>query len=955
MELQAKGHSITTSAILHSNGSEAAIHSASLSGPALSNSKAADTDCPTTSEDRISVTCFGAVADYDPTTGAGTDNYAAFMAAEASGRRISIPAGAYGISRGIPIYNSMDWRGDWKYGSQIGLLAAYGNGLNRCIICSNPSASSISNVAITGITLLREWTNALHGITFDNASNVVLDLHVLGSDNESFSGAIGVSSFYSTPALIADTSTSGSGTGLIVNLAANPTTGACTSLTVNHGSTTSGYVTGDTITVSGGDGNCTATVTASGGSVSALSITNGGLNYSFATGVRPSKHVNTTAFVSYGGNFGVQYGNVYAGSINLDCYYCYREGVGIEPYMLFHVPITSYSGGAIPWLTVDSRAGQLNTGDPLIYWNGLSSGETGDISGLLNGRTYFAIPVSSSNSVQLAASPEDAIAGIAIPIGSGTVSGQYLIHAGTAANIEVSSRHYSKDSTTALGSNTGQIIITATSLGYSRNISIHDCKSTLFNTVAGSANLSVFGAQGVAVKNCMLTGALGSGIDIEAGYGNSTRDASGLFTSQVPRLPQVDVAGNIVLSFGVAGIYAADGTNWIHDNYTQSTTANAYGVIVGGSGVSNGTHLGTNYSSMSNGFSLGYLQKNVSTTGGSGSGLQVNILSNPATGACTSLSVSSGNAGSGYVTGDTITSSVGSGCTATVTASNGAVTAISSPTAGGSGLSSGLSFNYDVTTFSGLSVLHQTSPIVINSASSYGNDFLDVYKNSVKQFSINNGGVVALTAVTNTTGSTVLSTTQSSVQSVTDNTSLTLQTRNMSSAGIPAVLVATGADTQSSGVGAALEIKPTVNQTGSASHYDLWINRTDTASGSGTQRLVSAGSGGSSYVEKWGLDRNGNTYPSGFSTQPIQSAIPSAATIAPASPTFHVTGTAAISTITVPSACSVAGYSCTLHLIPDDAFTTTTSGNIAFASTATVGRALELTYDPSSAKWYPSY
>ncbi len=89
--------------------------------------------------------------------------------------------------------------------------------------------------------------------------------------------------------------------------------------------------------------------------------------------------------------------------------------------------------------------------------------------------------------------------------------------------------------------------------------------------------------------------------------------------------------------------------------------------------------------------------------------------------------------------------------------------------------------------------------------------------------------------------------------------------------------------------------------------------------------------------------------------QKVGSAIASASTIAPTTPVVHITGTAAIATVTVPTQCGTSGYSCTVRLIPDGAFTTTTGGNISIASTAVVGRVLELTYDPATAKWYPSY
>jgi hypothetical protein len=77
--------------------------------------------------------------------------------------------------------------------------------------------------------------------------------------------------------------------------------------------------------------------------------------------------------------------------------------------------------------------------------------------------------------------------------------------------------------------------------------------------------------------------------------------------------------------------------------------------------------------------------------------------------------------------------------------------------------------------------------------------------------------------------------------------------------------------------------------------------------------------------------------------------ITSTSTIAPLYGFQHVTGTAAIATITPP----YPDFQGDICFIPDGAFTTVTTGNIAVASTAVVSKALYMTYDGS--KWYPSY
>jgi len=91
-----------------------------------------------------------------------------------------------------------------------------------------------------------------------------------------------------------------------------------------------------------------------------------------------------------------------------------------------------------------------------------------------------------------------------------------------------------------------------------------------------------------------------------------------------------------------------------------------------------------------------------------------------------------------------------------------------------------------------------------------------------------------------------------------------------------------------------------------------------------------------------------------YQESPVASAIASAATIAPQiGAVTHITGTTTIATIS--SACSGTGVSCQVTLIPDGAFATNTTGNIAIASTAVVGKALIYTYDSGTSTWYPSY
>jgi hypothetical protein len=81
--------------------------------------------------------------------------------------------------------------------------------------------------------------------------------------------------------------------------------------------------------------------------------------------------------------------------------------------------------------------------------------------------------------------------------------------------------------------------------------------------------------------------------------------------------------------------------------------------------------------------------------------------------------------------------------------------------------------------------------------------------------------------------------------------------------------------------------------------------------------------------------------------------IASATTIAPTTPIAFVSGTTAVVNITAAAPISTGGGAITL--IPTGIFTWTTAGNIALAGTAVVSKALTMTYDVTTAKWYPSY
>lgn len=82
--------------------------------------------------------------------------------------------------------------------------------------------------------------------------------------------------------------------------------------------------------------------------------------------------------------------------------------------------------------------------------------------------------------------------------------------------------------------------------------------------------------------------------------------------------------------------------------------------------------------------------------------------------------------------------------------------------------------------------------------------------------------------------------------------------------------------------------------------------------------------------------------------------VASATTIAPVAQISFVSGTVnPVTTITAPAPIASGGGQITL--IPTGLWTTTTAGNIALGTTAIVNKALIMTFDVTTAKWYPSY
>ena len=107
-------------------------------------------------------------------------------------------------------------------------------------------------------------------------------------------------------------------------------------------------------------------------------------------------------------------------------------------------------------------------------------------------------------------------------------------------------------------------------------------------------------------------------------------------------------------------------------------------------------------------------------------------------------------------------------------------------------------------------------------------------------------------------------------------------------------------------------------------------------------------------VAAWSNDVNTLVYGGQPSlTKAAAPTLASAATISPTTPIVFISGVTNVVNITVPAYFSTGGGQ--IVLIPTGLWSTTNAGNIAIASTGVVSKALIMTYDPTTVKWYPSY
>lgn len=286
---------------------------------------------------------------------------------------------------------------------------------------------------------------------------------------------------------------------------------------------------------------------------------------------RPSTNCYGKLICEKGGNFGLQYGNVDHGSMQVFSTDTMREVIGLEPYTLGKYDFTTSSAD-----TLTLTAHGLTTGYPLIY----SRQNNTAIAGFGRANYYFAIVV-NANSIKLAETKEDAIAGIYKVIGA--FSGTHRLYkCGILSNIEVLPSAISVGDVPAAGSATGVAILAAASGGYHENVVMKGVDITERNPTSGSHSFSVYGAQNSTIEGCSAVGSKTNAVMVTSAFLNNVSDATGDIspTGGLELLPDVIVRGFTGRQFNGSGVRVNKGKAVVENCYLNSGVSGASGISI---------------------------------------------------------------------------------------------------------------------------------------------------------------------------------------------------------------------------------------------------------------------------------------------------------------------------------------------------------------------------------------
>ncbi len=288
---------------------------------------------------------------------------------------------------------------------------------------------------------------------------------------------------------------------------------------------------------------------------------------------RPSTNCYVKLLCEKGGNFGLQYGNVDGGSMQVFSKDTMREVIGIEPYALGRYDFT-YSNVSANSITLNAHG--MTTGYPLIY----SRQNNTAITGFGRANYYFAIVV-DANTIKIAETRENALAGVSNPIASFTGTHR-LYKCGIARNIEVLPSSIDVGDVVAAGSATGVVILAAASGGYHENVVVRGVDVIERNQTSGSYSFSVFGAQNAIIENCTATGSKTDAICVTRAYVNNIQDATGDIspTGGLELLSDVRIFNFTGRQFQGAGARVYYGKAIIEDCYFKSSVTGVIGISI---------------------------------------------------------------------------------------------------------------------------------------------------------------------------------------------------------------------------------------------------------------------------------------------------------------------------------------------------------------------------------------
>ncbi len=298
---------------------------------------------------------------------------------------------------------------------------------------------------------------------------------------------------------------------------------------------------------------------------------------------RPSNNCNVKAVVEYGGNFGLQFGNVDGGSMEVDSSNTMREVIGVEPYALKRFNFVQSDVSAD---TITLIGHGLSTGDALLYAN------LGNPSiAALNRPDYWFAIVITANSIKLSNSKELALIGQATSLAAFTGT-HALLKCGMARDIKIKQSRVSCGDIAAAGSLTGLVVLTASSGGYLEGITIDSISAVERNPTSGSHGLAIFGAHNIMVNDFISIGSKQTGVFVDSATVNSITDATGNITPSPAincRPVNVEINNPMVREFNAVGVRIRNGSAVVNSPYVASAITGAIGLQL----EANATDLGS--------------------------------------------------------------------------------------------------------------------------------------------------------------------------------------------------------------------------------------------------------------------------------------------------------------------------------------------------------------------------